>query len=80
MTTFGAIAVPIDALPDEVRVAVKKAEKQDGYGYGAFFDDGRLCFVSVLFYPSRRWVITYDDDKHEPLTKEVFARLERIRL
>lgn len=77
---FGAIAIPIDQLDPLVREAIERAEQEDGFRYGAFFDDGKPCFVSVLFYPQRRWLISYREGEPRPLTADVFVRLERIKL
>ena len=70
---------PIDMLPSDVQAAIRKAELKDQYGYGAFIEDGKQVFVTVDFYPRRKWSIIRDGAV-EPLTREVFSRLERLRL
>lgn len=72
---------PLDMLPDELQDAIRTAELQDGKQYGALFDDGRECFVTVVFYPRRQWLITYRDTNEQfLLTDEIAVRLNRLVL
>lgn len=71
---------PKDCLDPKVLRAVEKAERSDGFRYGALMHNGRECFAQVFFYPSRTWTLTYRDGETVPLTKELDQELSRLKL
>jgi hypothetical protein len=73
-------AEPKDRLDAKLRRAVEDAERKDGFRYGALLHNGRECFASVSFYPSRSWWLTYRDGERVPLTKELDQQLVRLSL
>lgn len=74
--------LPIDVLAPELKRAVLRAEKLDGFRYGMLIHkDLGLCFAHVTFYPDRKWWLTYlDTGDCVPLTRELDAKLERLLL
>lgn len=70
---------PIDELEPEVQKEILRASKKDGIGYGVFLEDGKQVFVTVTFYPKRKWWI-YRGDVKSPLTLEIYRRLTRLKL
>jgi len=74
--------IPIDMLDKEVQKAIRKAEKSDGFKYGAQVHSTRgECFVSVQFYPKRQWYVTFKDTKEIIVcTKELMSNIKQLKL